>query len=99
MNGNTQSYSLPSGQGDFTQIISANQTNPLPNPSFSKPLPSRFGAATVSASASVALPKDGTAVNQKSGVSFNTGTFLQSAATMTAGTAAVSLSLARGLHL
>ncbi|MGD0041905.1 MAG: hypothetical protein ABSE84_16130 [Isosphaeraceae bacterium] len=92
MNGHTQSYSLPSGQGAFTQVISANQTNPLPNSSFSTALPSGFGAATVSASASAALPNNGTAVNQKSGVSFNEGTFLQSAATLTAGTAAVSFS-------
>ena len=92
VNGNTQSYSLPRGQGAFTQVISANQTNPLPNPSFSTRLPSGFGAATVSASASVALPNNGTGVNQRSGASFNSGTFLQSAATLTAGTAAVSFS-------
>jgi hypothetical protein len=90
VNGNTQSYSLPTGQGAFMQVISANQTNPLPNPSFSTPLPSSFGAATVSASASVALPNNGTGVNQRSGASFNSGTFIQSAATLTAGTAAVS---------
>ena len=92
VSGNTQSYSSPTGLGAFTQVISANQTNPLPNPSFSTPLPSGFGAATVSASAAVALPNNGTDVNQRTGVSFNSGTFLQSAGSTTSGIAAVSFS-------
>ncbi len=90
--GHTQSYSLPAGQGAFTQVISANQSNPLPNSSFSTPLPSSFGAATVSASAAVALPNYGADVNQKSGISFNSGTFVQSATSLTANAAASSFS-------
>jgi MYXO-CTERM domain-containing protein len=40
----------------------------------------------------VALPNFGTDVNQKSGVSFNSGTFVQSATTLSINTAAVSFS-------
>jgi hypothetical protein len=69
----------------YTQNLSANQ-----NPPFPTPLPSSFGAATVSAAASTALPKNGTSMSQQIGVSFNSGTFLQSATTLTAGQAAVS---------
>ena len=61
---------------------------PLPNSSFSTPLPSSFGAATVSASAAVALPNYGADVNQKSGISLDSGTFVQSATSLTANAAA-----------
>ncbi len=90
VSGNTQSYSLPTGQGAYTQVIAANQTNPLPNSSFLTPLPASFGTAAIAAQAAVSLPNDGTDVNQKTGISFNSGSYLQSAAIMTPNTAAVS---------
>ena len=90
--GNTQSYTLPSGLGDFTRVVSANQTPPTPPDGvysgFPGPLPSGFGAATVSASASEALPIANNATGEQgrvSGVGFNQGTFLQSGATLPAG--------------
>ena len=79
INGISQNYSA-SNMGAFTSVQSAN----VP------PLPASFGAATVSASAATNLKNDGTDLSQQIGVSFNSGTFLQSAATMAAGTAAVS---------
>jgi hypothetical protein len=84
VNGSAQNYSNTFTTA-YTQNLSANQ-----NPPFPVPLPSSFGAATVSASASTNLSKNGQALGQQIGVSFNSGTFLQSATTMTTGQAAVS---------
>ena len=79
VNGTAQNLSQTNPTA-FTHTWSANQ-----NPPFTPPLPSNFGAATFSTSASTALPKSGNELNQQIGVSFNSGTFLQSASTMTAG--------------
>ena len=79
INGTPQNYSV-SNVGTINDVRSAS----VP------PLPASFGAATVAAAASAILPNGGTVVNSRIGVSFNSGTFLQSAATMTPGTAAVS---------
>src|SRR5262249_44703966 len=53
-------------------------------------LPATFGAATVSASASTNLTHNGNALSNTIGVSFNGGTYLQSAATLGTNTAGVS---------
>ena len=50
------------------------------------------GIGTTQASARLFQSEEGTGVNQRCGASFNEGTFLQSTATLTAGTAAVSFS-------
>lgn len=84
VNGSTQSLSQTNTTA-FTHRWSANQ-----NPPFSTPLSADFGAATISTSASTALPKSGNTINNQIGVSFNSGTFLQSSATITSGLAAVS---------
>ncbi len=84
VNGTAQSHSQIDPTA-YTHTLSANQ-----NPPFPTPLSTAFGAATFSTSASTALPKNGSDLSQQIGVSFNSGTFLQSAATMTSGIAAVS---------
>ncbi len=84
VNGTAQSLSQTDTTA-YTHTLAANQ-----NPPFTTALPSTFGAATYSTSASTALPKNGTGLAQQAGVSFNSGTFLQSAATMTGGLASVS---------
>jgi len=84
VNGTAQSLSQTDPTA-YTHTLSANQ-----NPPFTTPLPSTFGAATFSTSVSTALPRSGTGLGQQIGVSFNSGTFLQSATTMTGGIAAVS---------
>ena len=71
----------------FTHTWSANQ-----NPPFTPPLPSNFGSATFSTSASTALANGGNDLNNLIGVSFNSGTYLQSASSMTGGMASVSFS-------
>ena len=84
VNGTAQSLTQTS-RSAFTHSWSANQ-----NPPFSPPLSSNFGAATLSTSASVSLPKSGNVLNNQIGVSFNSGTFLQSSAQISNGLAAVS---------
>lgn len=84
VNGTAQNFSQTK-TGAYTNVLSANQ-----NPPFGTSLPATFGAATFSTSASTALANGGSDLSNLIGVSFNSGTFLQSASTMTGGIAAVS---------
>jgi hypothetical protein len=84
INGTAQRLSQTNSAA-YNHVLAANQ-----NPPFPTPLPLNFGAATFSTSASTTLPKNGTAEAQQIGVSFNSGTFLKSATTITNGQAAVS---------
>jgi hypothetical protein len=79
VNGSTQGFSL-THTSTFTNTWSAT----IP------PLTSSFGNAKFSTSASTTLANGGSDLNNLIGVSFNSGTYLQSASTIAAGTAAVS---------